>query len=122
MSVDNSSFQMGNNNKIGDNNNIGNKIQNNVSLDDFKGMLREFLDELKNLDKTVFCDDDVEDMKDRISEIEKQLQSQSPDTSWIKALIRRIGRCLGSYAVGVASSLTANLMTRIDQINSLEIQ
>ena len=119
MDVDNSFrardiIQEGNGNSIGNTN----TIQNGVSLDDFKKMLREFLDELKATDKTAFSADDAEDIRSKVSEIEKQLQSQSPKTGIMKASLE----LLKQYLVGVASSLSANYIARIDYINSLEIQ
>jgi len=74
MNVDNS-IRVGNITQRDGDINIGNKIQNSVSFDDFKVMLREFLEELKNLDKTPFSDKETEDIKARITEIRNDLDT-----------------------------------------------
>jgi len=101
--------------------------QTSVSFDEFEKelskFLNELLDELKDATKTGFSDDDIEDMRDRISKIEKHLQSQSPNIGLIRSWLD----FLKQYLVGVAGSLSANVLwakyiTRIDEIKSLVIQ
>jgi len=124
-----------NNTLVGSISGIGHKVgimeihkteQPSVSFDEFKKELCEFHQELLNalLDelKIAFSDVDFEEIKYRMSEIERQLQSPSPKPNVIQASYEP----LKQYLIGVASSLSANILPwvikRINEIQSLVIQ